>query len=123
MAAELNLDAFARQIVLNSVVTSYDDSLLKLTYLAELDVMLKPEIKLQIKQAIEDKLGVSLSLEFESALRLDSETPQQADTRKQEQDRLDAIREIQQDPVVMQITETFGAELILPSVKKRLESN
>ena len=123
MAAELNLDAFARQIVLNSVVTSYDDSLLKLTYLAELDVMLKPEIKLQIKQAIEDKLGVSLSLEFESALRLDSETPQQADTRKQEQDRLDAIREIQQDPVVMQITETFGAELILPSVKKRLEPN
>ena len=123
MAAELNLDAFARQIVLNSVVTSYDDSLLKLTYLAELDVMLKPEIKLQIKQAIEDKLGVSLSLEFGSATRLVSETPQQADTRNQEQDRLDAILEIQQDPVVMQITETFGAELILPSVKKRLGSD
>ena len=123
MAAELNLDAFARQIVLNSVVTSYDDSLLKLTYLAELDVMLKPEIKLQIKQAIEDKLGVSLSLEFGSATRLVSETPQQADTRNQEQDRLDAILEIQQDPVVMQITETFGAELILPSVKKKLDSD
>ena len=119
-AFQLKLDAISRQIVLNSVVGSYRDNLLKLKLPPDLEVMLKPEIENQIKRAIEQQLGVSLKLEFNTVAELDVETPQQADLRKQEQDRQAAIRSIRQDPEVQQLEQIFGAKLIENSVKKRL---
>ena len=121
-AFELDLKALARQIVLNCVVSEYTDSELKLSYHSDWEVMLKPDVRQQIKQAIEQQLGVSLTLEFESSERLEMETPHQADLRKQEFERQTAIQQIHQDPVVQQIKTTFGAELIESSVKKRIDA-
>jgi DNA polymerase-3 subunit gamma/tau len=119
-AFQLKLDAISRQIVLNSVVDSYQDNRLKLSLLPDLEVMLKPDIEKQIKQAIEQQLGVSLNLEFNTVAELDVETPQQADLRMQEQERQAVIRSIRQDSEVQQLEQIFGAKLIENSVKKRL---
>jgi len=89
-----------------------------LAYLPELEVMIKPEFKQQIKQAIESALGVSLELEFISKPVLHSETPQQAFVRQQEEERQAAIAAIRQDPVVQKLNQVFAAELIEQSVKK-----
>ena len=118
LAFELDLDAIARQIVLNAVVRHYHAGRLELAILTEMEVILKPEVREQIKRALEVKLGVSLSLEFISQSALDVETPQQADDRKQEQARQAAIEQIRQDPMVKQLSTLFSAELVESSVKK-----
>lgn len=118
LAYQLELNAVARQLVLNSVVISWQDNHLKLAFLPELEVMLNQDLEGQIKQAIEGKLGVSLNLVFNSQPVLDAETPQQAYERKQEQARQQVIVDIRQDPVVRQLNTLFGAELIENSVKK-----
>ena len=118
LAHALQLDALAKQVAINSVVQSWQDNQLKLAYLPELEVMIKPEIKQQIKQAITASVGVSLTLEFISVPALDTETPHQAKLRLQEQERQAAIQSIRQDPVVQQLHSVFGAELIEQSVQK-----
>jgi hypothetical protein len=118
LAHELELDALAGQLVINCVVKSWQDNHLQLNYLPELEVMTKPEIKDQIKQAIESKLGVSLKLDFISVPELGAETPQQARLRGQEEERRAAIAKIKEDPVVQKLNKMFGAVLIENSVKK-----
>lgn len=118
MAFELELDAISRQIVLNSIVSRYQADKLELAILTEMEVILKPEVREQIKQALERKLGVSLSLEFISQSALNVETPQQADNRKQELARQAAIEQIREDPMVKQLNTLFSAELVESSVKK-----
>lgn len=118
LAYQLELNAVARQLVLNSVVISWQQNHLKLGFLPELEVMLNQDLEGQIKRAIEAKLGLSLNLVFKSQAALDAETPQQAFERKQEQARQQVILEIRQDPVVRQLNSLFGAELIEQSVKK-----
>jgi len=108
-------------VVLNSIVESYADQRLQLAFLAELEVMLKPDLERQIKQAIEHKLGVSLSLELHSVPSLAVETPHQASLRKLEQQRQSMIRAIHEDPVVEQLKSVFGAELVENSVKKMVQ--
>ena len=89
-----------------------------------MEVILKADVRKQIKTAIEHKLGVSLKIEFISQPVLGAETPQQADTRKQEQARQNAIKQLRQNPVVRQLNTLFGAELVENSVKKaNSESN
>ncbi len=118
LAFELQLDAIARQVVLDAVVESYDNDRLALGYPADMNVMLKPGIKEQIKQAIEARLGVSLAIEFNGRQSLEVETPRQADSRKQEELRQAAIRSIRQTPVVQQLNRLFAAELVEASVRK-----
>ena len=119
LAYQLELNAVARQLVLNSVVISWQQNHLKLGFLPELEVMLNQDLEGQIKRAIEAKLGLSLNLVFQSQAVLDAETPQQAFERKQEQARQQVILQIRQDPVVRQLNTLFGAELIEHSVKKK----
>ncbi len=119
LAFDLELDAIARQIALNSIVQSYHENTLKLSFLPELELMLKPDIEKQIKQALEQQLGVSLNLEFISTPSLDAETPHQADLRQQEEERQAVIQQIRQDEVYQQLHDVFGAELIEQSVRKR----
>ncbi|MBT3202958.1 MAG: hypothetical protein HOM14_04550 [Gammaproteobacteria bacterium] len=118
MAFDLELDGLARQLAMNCVVDTYSDNQLCLIFLPELEVMLKPDVEAQIKQAIEHKLGVSLKLEFRRSASLDCETPHEADVRKQEQHRQQVIQSIKLDPMVMQLKTVFGAELIENSVVK-----
>ena len=80
--------------------------------------MLKPELEAQIKQAIEQRLGVSLSLELSSQPMLEVETPNEAQARKQAQARQHVISEIRQDAMVQQLQNAFGVELVESSVKK-----
>jgi hypothetical protein len=118
LAHELDLDGLARQLVINCVVKSWQQDHLQLAYLPELELMAKPEIKGQIKQAVESRLGLELKLDFFSVPELDAETPQQAYLRKQEEQRLATIERIKEDPVVQKLNKVFGAVLIENSVKK-----
>jgi hypothetical protein len=117
-AHELDLDALAGQVVINCIVQSWQDNHLQLAYLPELELMIKPGVKEQIKQAIETKLGLELKLDFISVPRLDAETPQQAYVRLQQEEHQAAIEAIKQDPVVLKLNSLFGARLIENSVKK-----
>ncbi len=117
LSYELDLEAIARQIVINSVVAEYKDNNLKLIFLPNLEVMLKPEVEQQIRQAIEKKLGNSVQITFESQSVLNCETPYEAKLRLEEEQRQVAIAEIRQDPVVQELNQAFGAELIEESVK------
>ncbi len=118
LAYELDLDALAGQVVINCVVKSWQDNQLTLAYLPELELMIKPEIKEQIKRAIESRLGLELKLEFIAQERLNAETPQQARIRLLDEERQSAIAAIKQDPVVQKLNSLFGARLIENSVKK-----
>ena len=118
LAHDLELDALAGQVVINSVVQSWNDDHLKLAHLPELELMIKPEIIAQIKRAVESRLGLELKLEFVSQQKLEAETPQQARLREQEEERQSAIAAIKQDPVVQKLNSLFGATLIENSVKK-----
>ncbi len=117
-AFELKLGGIAREFAINSIVKSWADQRLHLVFKPELEVMLKPELEAQIKQAIEQQLGVSLKLELSSQPVLEVETPSEAQARKQEQERQQAIRAIRQDAMVQQLQNAFGVELIESSVKK-----
>ena len=118
-AFELELEAIARQIVLNSVVSEFHDNRLKLAHPPELELMLKPEIKKQIQASIERKLAVSLVLEFVPVADMDAETPHQADIRRQEEHRMQAVERIRNKPLVSQLHRLFHAELIESSVQKQ----
>lgn len=119
IAHDLELDAISRQLALNAIVIEYQNNHLQLGILPELEVMLKPELEQQIKQAIESRLGVSLKLDFKSLPELKFETPQQAATRRREERRQAVIEQIHQDPVVGQLKQVFGAELIEQSVREQ----
>ena len=80
--------------------------------------MLKPEVKNQIKASIENKLSVSLTLEFSATATLEVETPQQAQRRELEEDRLRAIGRIREHAMVRQLKQLFNAELVESSVRK-----
>lgn len=118
IAHQLELDAMAGQLVINCIVHSWQDNELQLAYLPELEVIIKPEIKQQIKQALQTRLGVSLSVEFISVPVLNAETPQQARIRMQQEELQSAIESIRQQPMVQKLHAVFGAELIEQSVKK-----
>lgn len=83
--------------------------------------MVKPEVVAQIRQAIETRLGVSLSLELDSCPRFGVETPQQSRQRELAAERQQAIAAIRQDSLVRKLHSAFGAELVESSVKKLSE--
>jgi DNA polymerase-3 subunit gamma/tau len=118
LAPELGLDGMARQVALNCIVTDYADQRLELALLPEMELLLKPEIRDSIRQAIGEKLGVSLSLEIRTQPELPCETPAQALQRLENEQRRQVIEAIREDPVVRELQQVFGAELIEDSVRK-----
>ncbi len=118
LAFELKLEGIAREFAINSIVTLWDQQRLQLQFKAELEVMRNPEIEAQIKQAIEQQLGVKFSLEMSSQDSLAVETPSEARARKLEQQRQQAIHAIRQDEMVQQLQSAFGVELNEASVRK-----
>ncbi len=118
LAFDLPLEGIGRQLALNSIVCSWQNNELVLGHLPELEVLVKPEIEDQIRQALGDRFGVSLKLELTSLPELPVETPQQAGVRRAEAERQTAIAAIRQDPVVQRLHSVFGAELIEDSVRK-----
>ena len=117
-AFDLELESIARQLALNSIVASWQDDQLVLAHLPELEVLVKPEIVDQIRQAISSRLGVSLTLELRSQPQLPVETPHQARQRELAAERTAAIQAIRRDPVVRKLQSAFGAELDESSVTK-----
>ena len=78
-------------------------------------------IQSEIRQALEQKLEVSLRLELSARDSLSGETPLQARLRRLEQERLAAIDSIRQDATVKKLQQAFAAELDEDSVV-RIES-
>ncbi len=108
----------ARQVALNCILVEQDDDRLVLALLPEMELLLKPEIRDAIRQAIEAKLGVSLALDIRTQPELPCETPAQAEARRAAERRRAVIAEIREDPVVKQLQQAFGAELIVDSVRE-----
>jgi len=119
LAFELGLQGLAQEIAINSIVESYDQNHLCLKLEPEILELANATIRDEITQAIESKLGVSLSVDLLAQDKLTVETPQQARIRAQEEHRRAAIDAIRQEAVVQKLHQAFGAELVESSVTKR----
>ena len=122
LAYELGLTGLAQEIVANSQFKSYRDGSLRLELLAEIHELVTDLIKTEIRQALEQKLGVSLQLELAAAISLAGQTPLQAKELRQQQERLAAIDAIREEKMVKKLQHAFAAELDEASVVK-IENN
>ena len=91
---------------------------LELGLLPEIHELVNAANRAEIKQAVERKLGLSLSLELAAQQSLSAETPQQVKTRRLEQEKQEAIVAIRQDSTVKKLQHAFAAELDEASVVK-----
>jgi DNA polymerase-3 subunit gamma/tau len=112
------LQGLAQEIALNSTLESLQQDYVCLNLTSELLELVNPTIEDEIRQAIENKLGVSLRLELLAQDDLEEETPQQFKLRSLQEHRQVTIEAIRQDGIVKKLNDAFGAELIESSVRK-----
>jgi hypothetical protein len=117
-ACELGLQGLAQEIALNSTLETLQQDYLCLNLSNELLDLVNPTIEDEIRQAVENKLGVSLRLELLALDELEVETPQKFKQRVQQDHKLAVIEAIRQDDIVKKLNDAFGVELIEASVKK-----
>lgn len=103
---------------MNSTLEALQQDYLCLNLSNELFELVTPTIEEEIRQAVENKLGVSLRLELLALDELEVETPQQFKQREQQDQKQSTIEAIKQDDVVKKLNDAFGAELIEASVRK-----
>ena len=118
LAHRLPLQGIPRQLVLNSIVAKKEQDSIELHLLDDYEMLLKPEAEGQIKQALEQHLGLSLQLKFKVKPSLPVETPAQARQRELELERQDVIEKIKQQPVVKVLKDKLDFELVEESVVK-----
>lgn len=118
LAYRLGLVGLAQEIVANSLLESCREGKLKLGLLPEIHELANSQIESEIRQALEQKLEVSLQLELIARDTLRGETPLQAKLRRLEQERLAAIEAIRGDAAVCKLQQVFAAELDEQSVVK-----
>ncbi len=117
----LGLTGLAQEIVANSVVDRYRDGTLKLRLLPEIHELVNDLNTAEIRQALEQKLGVSLQLDLVATASVE-QTPLQAKIQRQQQERLVAIDAIKDEKLVKKLQHAFAAELDEASVVK-IENN
>ena len=122
LAYQLGLAGLAQEIVANSQFESYQGDCLRLELLPEIQELPTDLIKVEIRQALEQELGVSLQLELVAVASLTKQTPLQAKELRQQQERLAAIDAIRQEKTVKKLQNAFAAELDEASVVK-IENN
>ena len=121
LAFDLGLGGLARQIAANSLLDLSRRGVAHLLLLPEIHELATSRIEAEIRQALEQALGVSLQLVLEASESLDAETPQQALNRRLEEERRAAIDAIRQDESVRKLERAFAVELDEASVV-RIES-
>ncbi len=122
LAYASGLSGLAQEIVANSQFKSFQDGNLKLELLTEIHELATDLIKAEIRQALEQKLGVSLQLELVAAVTLSGQTPLQAKELRQQRERLAAIEAIREEKMVKKLQHAFAAKLDEASVVK-IENN
>ncbi|MGD8419913.1 MAG: DNA polymerase III subunit gamma/tau [Gammaproteobacteria bacterium] len=122
LAYQLGLGGLAQEIAANSQLETCAEGRLRLLLLPEIRELATAAIESEIRQALEQKLGVSLQLELAASDSLGAETPLEAKTRRLERERLLAIDAIREDEAVLKLKRAFAAELDEASVV-RIDSN
>ncbi len=118
LAYNLGLIGLAQEIVANSSLESWQDGNLKLALLPEIHELSNSRIESEIRQALEQKLEVSLQLVLTAREALPGESPLQVKLRRLEQERLAAIDAIREDAAVRKLQQSLAAELDEQSVVK-----
>ncbi len=118
MAYQLGLGGLAQEIVANSVLESNHGEQVELALLPEIHKLATTLVETEIRQALEQKLGVSLRLDLVARQNLAGETPLQAKSLRLEQERLAVIDAIKNDKAVQKLQHVFAAELDENSVVK-----
>ncbi|HKJ50328.1 MAG TPA: DNA polymerase III subunit gamma/tau [Gammaproteobacteria bacterium] len=122
LAYQLGLGGLAQEIAANSQLETCAADRLRLLLLPEIRELATAGIESEIRQALEQKLGVSLQLELAASESLSAETPLEAKTRRLELERLRAIEAIREDEAVLKLKRAFAVELDETSVV-RIDSN
>ena len=112
----------AQEILANSVATAFDENRLQRELPAEILELINDTNQAEIQQALERKLGVSLSIEWQAYDSPPGLTPLQARDDRRQQERESAIEAIRQEKVVKKLQQALAAELDEASVVK-LENN
>jgi DNA polymerase-3 subunit gamma/tau len=118
LAYSLGLVGLAQEIVANSVVKNYCDSVLELALATELYDLVNATIESEIVEALSQALGVSLKLRLSVSDKFSADTPVEAKIERQKQERLDAIEAIKQESVVKKLQRILAVELDESSVVK-----
>ncbi len=122
LAYDIDLGGLARQIVANSVLEIRAEDHFCLVLAPELFELATDRIEAEIRQALEQRLGVSLKLELRTSEKAAGETPQQRQAMRLEQERSAAIEAIRQESLVQKLERNFAAQLDEASVV-RIEDN
>jgi len=122
VAYNLGLAGLAQELVANSQLLSFGDELIDLQLPVELHELVNDQLRAEILQALQQKLGVSLRLELTAAAKLSGTTPLQAKQQREEQERVAAIAAIRDDAMVRKLQHVFDTELDEASVVK-IDSN
>ena len=122
LAWDIDLGGLARQIVANSLLEVDADNRFRLLLAPELYELANDRIETEIRQALEQRLGVSLTLELSASAEATGATPQQCKTQRLEQERNAAIEAIRQEGLVRKLERNFAAQLDEASVV-RIEDN
>jgi DNA polymerase-3 subunit gamma/tau len=122
LAYQLGLSGLSQEIVANSHFDSFRDGDLRLALLPEIHELVTDVIKAEIRQALEQKLEVSLQLDFVAVESQSGQTPLQAKELRQQHERLAAIDAIRAEKTVKKLQTAFAAELDEASVVK-IENN
>ena len=117
-AYQLGLAGLAQEIVANSTLESFADGSLKLALQREIHELASDLIQSEIRQALEQKLEVSLQLVLKPGATPTRPTPLEAKLERERQDRVAAIEMIRQEHTVKKLARTLSAELDEASVER-----
>jgi DNA polymerase-3 subunit gamma/tau len=116
LVAQMRLGGIASQLAKNCEFESWDGQRLRLRLDPACEHMRVPNAEQRLQKAVRDLLGEAAQIELMLG-RPETETPARRDARRREERQQDARRNMQEDPLVQSMQETFDAELILESVK------
>ncbi|GGO80354.1 DNA polymerase III subunit gamma/tau [Marinobacterium nitratireducens] len=111
----LGLSGMTASLVANLSLDSVQGGVLRFHYTAQQEALLSETQRDRIRQALRDYFDPSVEVEFEVGVQR-FETPHQYQLRKRQERQAQAVRAIEQDPLVQAVLSQFDASIDLESV-------
>ena len=115
-AQSLSVTGFAREVVMNSVLRSYENNIVDLGVDESCSHLLNDKRKALIHNALLEKMNADVKLKL-SLGELDNKTPQQLNQQIKDENLKKAESSIMNDPNIKELIDTLDASIIPGSIK------
>ena len=112
----LNLTGFAREVVMNAVLSSYENNLVVLTVDDSCSHFVNDKRKQMIESAFAEKFNESIKVKLNVG-QPDQKTPHQLDREQQDKNLEQAEHSIMNDPNIKELIDTLDASIVPGSIK------